>query len=158
MKSLHFSFTVHNNLTCPYLFYKWIYRFRQVKFLWTVNEKRKDYTGTEGEYCFESNEKKLSFCNENIQHCCLKKIRCNIIRKLKFNSANNCIPICPSVLILLGMNLILWKELKYCALKIGKSCDATIIYIKSWAYYAYTAMVRYCLFRAEKTIVYLPVC
>ena len=35
--------------------------------------------------------KKLSCYNENIQHCCFKKLRCNIKRKLKFNGANNCI-------------------------------------------------------------------
>ena len=36
-------------------------------------------------------EKKLSYYNENIQHCCFKKLRCDIKRKLKFNGANNCI-------------------------------------------------------------------
>ena len=35
--------------------------------------------------------KKLSCYNENIQHCCFKKLRCNIKKKLKFNGANNCI-------------------------------------------------------------------
>ena len=35
--------------------------------------------------------KKLSCYNENIQHCCFKKRRCNIKRKLKLNSENNCI-------------------------------------------------------------------
>ena len=58
--------------------------------------------------------KKLSCYNENIQHCCFKKLGSNIERKLKFNGANNSFTllICPSVLRLYLPQFIFMKRIK----------------------------------------------
>ena len=90
-------------------------------------------------YCFERNKIKLSCCNENIQHCCFKKLKWNIISKLKFNGANNCIHL--PHLQLLCMTSFLWIELKYRVQKVETPCDVTIVYVKSWPYYAYMTIV-----------------
>ena len=91
--------------------------------------------------CFAQNKKKkLSCCNENIQHCCFKKkLRWNIIRKLKFNGANNRITF---LFALRFYNFFAWiRFMKRIKRPRAETCDVTIVYIKSLPYYIYMTML-----------------
>ena len=104
-----------------------------IKYLFGLYRNTAKYYQNNSLSCFERNKKKLSCSNENIEHCSFKKLRCNIIMKLKLNAANNCIytsylPVCytPSLYELIFMKSC---DVMWCGHCLQKSSHTMVIYM-----------------------------